>query len=76
MLKSFYKEHKWLSYVFMLSVFLILKNSSIPYIGKMPIFITMIFDAPQSNFGRELAKVVDIFSTAYATSLIFYYFCK
>ncbi len=74
MVISFIKEHKWLSTVFILSIILILKNSSIPYVIEMPLLITLIFDEPEHDFGREVANVIDIFTTAYVTSLIFYYF--
>lgn len=68
----FAKEHKVLSFLFVVSVVLILKNSSIPYLFKMPAFITMIFNEPQNQFWIELAKVIDIFTAAYVTSLLFY----
>ena len=74
MVRTFFKEHKWLSSVFILSIFSILKNSSIPYLIEMPSIIRAIFDKPEHIFWIETAKVMDIFTTAYVTSLLFYYF--
>lgn len=69
---KFAKEHKVLSFLFVVSIVIILKNSSIPYLFKMPALITMIFNKPQNQFWIELAKVIDIFTTTYVTSLLFY----
>lgn len=74
MVKTFFKEHKWLSLVFIISILFILKNSSIPYLIGMPPIIRVIFDKPEGIFWVEVAKVMDIFTTAYVTSLMFYYF--
>ena len=68
----FIKEHKGLSFLFVVSIVLILKNSSIPYLFEMPALITMIFNAPKNKFWIEFAKVIDIFTTTYVTSLLFY----
>lgn len=74
MIRTFFEEHKWLSIAFILSVFLILKNSSIPYWIELPSIIRVFFDKPERIFWIEVSKVMDIFTTAYVTSLIFYYF--
>lgn len=74
MIRTFFEEHKWLSFIFILSVFLILKNSSIPYLIELPSIIRVFFDKPERIFWVEVSKVMDIFTTAYVTSLIFYYF--
>jgi len=49
------------------------KNSSIPYPVQLPIFATFIFDKPGSAFLSGIAQIVDIFASAYVTSLLFYY---
>ena len=74
MIRKFLEEHKWLSLAFIVSVFLILKNSSIPYLIEPLSIIRVFFDKPKRIFWVEASKVVDIFTTAYVTSLIFYYF--
>lgn len=48
------------------------KNSSIPYFFEPPTFISFIFDAPKSEFFSGLMQMIDIFASAYVTSLIFY----
>lgn len=74
MVKTFFKEHKQLSLVFILAIVLILKNSSIPYLIEMPLIVRAFLDKPEDIFWTEVAKVIDIFTTAYVTSLMFYYF--
>ena len=73
MLMSFIKKHKILTTVFVVCILLMIKNSSIPYLFTPPAFISMIFDQPQSEFFFGAAQMVDIFSSAYVTSLLFYY---
>lgn len=70
---AFYKRHKILSIIFFISIFLLIKNSSIPYIFEPPVIIAYIFDAPQSNFWANVAQMSNVFTSAYVTSLIFYY---
>lgn len=70
---TFYKRHKILSLIFFISIFLLIKNSSIPYIFEPPIIIAYIFDVPQSNFWANVAQMSNTFTSAYVTSLIFYY---
>lgn len=50
-----------------------IKNSSIPYLIMPPPFIAFVFDKPQSDFLLGIAQMIDIFSSAYVTSLLFYY---
>ena len=69
---SFIKRHKVLSLLFVVSIYLMIKNSSIPYFFNPPAFITLIFDAPKSEFFSGVAQMVDIFASAYVTSLLFY----
>lgn len=69
----FIKRHKILSLLFVISVFLMIKNSSIPYFFNPPTWITFIFDAPKSEFFSGIAQMADIFASAYVTSLLFYY---
>lgn len=69
----FVKRHKVLSALFLFSIFVMVKNSSIPYLFIPPTFIEFIFDAPQSCFFSNIAQMVDTFASAYVTSLMFYY---
>lgn len=62
-----------LSIIFAICIFLMLKNSSIPYIFQPPVFISFIFDKPKSLFLVGLAQMIDIFASAFVTSLLFYY---
>lgn len=75
-MKAFYKEHKILSYLFIFSLFMIIKNSSIPYIIKPCRVIEILFDLPHTVFFQAIASVVDIFTAAYVSSLIFYIFIE
>ena len=68
----FFKEHYILSIIFVVSVMLMIKSSSIPYFFDPPIFVSFFFDAPKSELGIGLFQFVDIFASAYVTSLIFY----
>jgi hypothetical protein len=70
---SFIKSHKILSLVFLISAILMIKNSSIPYFFNPPALIGIIFDAPKSEFFSGVAQMVDVFASAYVTSLLFYY---
>jgi len=49
-----------------------IKSSSIPYFIEPPAFVSFIFDAPKSEFWKGVFQFVDIFASAYVTSLIFY----
>lgn len=69
---EFCKRHKLLSMLFIVSVFLMIKNSSIPYPFNPPPIIQYIFNAPTSEFFSNVAGMVDIFTSAYVTSLLFY----
>ena len=55
-----------------MSILLMLKTSSIPYFIEPPAFISFVFDAPKSDFCKGVFQFVDIFASAYVTSLIFY----
>lgn len=70
---SFIKRHKILFILFAVSIFLMIKNSSIPYSFAPPAIISFIFDAPKSDFFSGMAQMIDIFTSAYVTSLVFYY---
>ncbi len=70
---SFIKRHKILFMLFLISIFLMIKNSSIPYFFTPPAFISFIFDAPKSEFFSSIAQMIDIFTSAYVTSLVFFY---
>ena len=70
---SFINRHKILFILFVISIFLMIKNSSIPYFFDPPVFVSFIFDAPKSEFFAGVAQMFDIFTSAYVTSLIFYY---
>lgn len=70
---SFIKRHKKLSLIFIFCVLLMIKNSSIPYFFNPPAIIAFVFDMPKSEFFASIAEIVDIFASAYVTSLLFYY---
>ncbi|MBR3610176.1 MAG: hypothetical protein IKL57_01740 [Oscillospiraceae bacterium] len=70
---SFIKRHKKLSLLFVISVFFMIKNSSIPYFFNPPALVAFIFDAPKSEFFSSIAQMVNLFASAYVTSLLFYY---
>lgn len=70
---SFIKRHKILFILFAVSIFLMIKNSSISYFFAPPAIISFIFDAPKSDFFSGMAQMIDIFTSAYVTSLVFYY---
>ena len=70
---SFIKRHKILFILFAVSIFLMIKHSSIPYFFAPPAIISFIFDAPKSDFFSGMAQMIDIFTSAYVTSLVFYY---
>ena len=69
---KFIKEHYILSTVFLISILLMIKSSLIPYFVDPPTFISFVFDAPKSEFGKGVFQFVDMFASAYVTSLIFY----
>lgn len=69
---KFLKEHYVLSIIFVISILLMIKSSSIPYFIEPPAFVSFIFDAPKSEFWKGVFQFVDIFASAYVTSLIFY----
>lgn len=69
----FRKRHKILFALFLVSIFLMIKNSSIPYFFDPPALISFIFDAPKTEFFSGVAQMIDIFASAYVTSLMFYY---
>lgn len=69
---KFLKEHYILSIIFVISILLMIKSSSIPYFIEPPAFVSFIFDAPKSEFWKGVFQFVDIFASAYVTSLIFY----
>lgn len=69
----FLKRHKWLSILFLVSIILIVKNSSIPYIGTPCLWWAWIFNQPQNEFAIEVMNIMELFAVAYSTSLLFYY---
>lgn len=68
----FVKRHPALFGLFLFSLYLMVKNSAIPYPFDPPIIVSILFDSPQSAFFSELAPLIDIFASAYVTSLLFY----
>lgn len=70
---TFLKRHPTLFVLFLFSLFLMVKNSSIPYPFDPPKIISILFDSPQSGFFSKLAPLIDVFASAYVTSLLFYY---
>lgn len=73
MLILFIKRHRILTAIFVVCILLMIKNSSIPYFFVPPTGIAFIFDKPESDFFLGVAQMVDIFSSTYVTSLLFYY---
>lgn len=71
--KMFIKKHKILCLIFGISMFFMIKNSTIPYPFIPSKIIAFLFDAPQNEGVASIAKIIDIFASAYVTSLIFYY---
>lgn len=69
---KFIKQHKILSLLFIVSIFLMIKNSKIPYPFDPPVFVSFIFDSPKGDFFSGVMQMLDIFASAYVTSLIFY----
>lgn len=70
---SFTKRHKILFILFVISVFLMIKNSTIPYFFSHHAIISFIFDAPKCDFFSGIAQMINIFTSVYVTSLVFYY---
>lgn len=70
---QFIKRHKVLFGLFLISIALMIKNSPIPYFFDPPPLISFVFDAPKGEFLSGVAQIVDIFASAYVTSLLFYY---
>ena len=50
-----------------------IKNSKIPYSFDPPAFVSFIFDAPKGEFLSGVMQMVDMFASAYVTSLVFYF---
>ena len=71
-MRPFARTHKLLFAIFVISIILMIKNSTIPYPCDMPHLITFIFDRPTGACGA-IADIVDVFTSSYVTSLIFYY---
>ena len=57
---SFIKRHKILFILFAVSIFLMIKNSSIPYFFAPPAIISFIFDVSKSDFFSGMAQMIDI----------------
>ena len=69
---KFIKKHKVLSLLFIISIILMIKSSSIPYFFDPPVYIAFIFDAPKNELSSGIMQLIDIFASAYVTSLVFY----
>lgn len=69
----FIKRHKILTIIFVLGIILMLKNSTIPYFYEPPTIVAIIFNRPTSDFFVGLIEMVNIFASAYVTSLVFFY---
>ena len=71
----FIKRHKILTIIFVLGIILMLKNSTIPYFCDFyepPTIVAIIFNRPTSDFFVGLIEMVNIFASAYVTSLVFF----
>lgn len=73
---DFVRKKKKLSILFFICLYLMIKNSSIPYLFDPGPMISLLFDSPKSVFFKSLSPLIDIFSSAYVTSLIFYIFIE
>lgn len=73
-LRSFCKRNKALAVAFACSIMLLVRHSDIPYPFEPPILIEALFTAPANQFQKSLGAFLDAFASAYATSLVFYYF--
>lgn len=73
-LQSFCKRNKALAVAFACSIMLLVRHSDIPYPFEPPILIEALFTAPTNQFQKSLGAFLDAFASAYATSLVFYYF--
>lgn len=70
----FYREHPYLVFLFIVSVFFMIKNSNIPYlIFEKNEIIRFIFDKWKGVIGEEFGRILELFASTYATSLMFYY---
>lgn len=67
------KKHKILTGLSVICIWGMIKNSSIPYLVTPPAFWAFIFDKPRNDFFSSVMQMTDIFSSAYVTSLLFYY---
>lgn len=70
---KFIKNNIVLFVLFVTSIILMVKNSLVPYYANVPEIIRIIFDKPKDNGNIALSELVDKFTSAYATSFIFYY---
>lgn len=75
-MREFCKRHKRLTFTFWICIWLLLKNSEIPYLFNPPWIIAFLFDAPNQEFFKAMVPLVDIFTSAYVTGLIFYLFVE
>lgn len=75
---SFINENKFLSLLFLISIIIMIKNSSIPFITNNPYitdccFVKFLFLKPESDTGKGLLDMIEVFASSYVTGLIFYY---
>jgi len=70
---KFVKENRILSILFLISVLLLIKNSKILMSVNLGIFGEILFRRPSGNRWIGVPELVDIFTGAYATSLLFYF---
>lgn len=69
---SFIKQHKLLSIIFFICLLAVIKFSTIPYPFTPANYISFVFNAPQSEPFISIAEMLNVFATAYLTSLLFY----
>lgn len=69
---KYLRDQYILSTVFLISILLMIKSSSIPYFIVPPAFISFVFDGPKIEYGKGFFQFIDMFASSYVTSLIFY----
>lgn len=69
---KFIKENRILSILFLISVLLLIKNSKIP-MPNLGLIGELLFLRPSDSRWAGVPELVDIFTGAYATSLLFYF---
>lgn len=73
MISRFVSRHKPMAILFFVSCWLLIKNSSIPYLIEPSPIIEFLLTRPEDSFWNPVAELVTVFASAFATSIVFYY---